>query len=733
MLGELVVGILLGPPLLGLLHGTEGLGVLAEMGVLLMMLYIGMEIDPAELRRASIGGLLAALGGFAAPFVLCYSLVVYGAGLAPMAGVFVGVAAGVTSLATKSRILVDLQLLDTRIAHVMMAGALVADTLALVVFAAVVGVAETGVVEIGGLVQVGGLALAFFAAAAVFGETALPWLMRRIAGLERLGRTALFTAVVLVALLYAEAAELVGMHGILGAFLAGLFLRENVLGRSISQDLMHLVRDVSIGFLAPIFFVTAGFAVSLEVFQTDLGLLLGLIALATVGKVVGTALFYLPTGHGWREGTVLGLGMNGRGAVEIIIAGIALQMGLISQSVFSILVFMALATTALVPVTLRWGVAWLRERGELVRSDAERSGVLVIGAGVVARLVASAFARGETTPVTVVDSNPMHIRQAEREGLQTVLGNALDERVLAEAGAAHARHLVALTPNGEVNALVAQAARTVFAMPDVHVLRGTTDAAAHEALVGHLHATTLFGGNAALGEWAHLAEQNRVRFETVTLERDEQPDQLFRRLRSTGALPVAVRREESVEPFHGGLTLVSGDHIMTLQSEGAAESFGHFDRTVESCPVLDLDGPLAVADFVKTVARVLAPSLGMEKGAFMERMLSREAASSTVIIPGLAIPHIQVDGDGVFLLAIARCRDGIRFPGEDRPVMAAFALATSPDQRHLHLRALAAIARIAQQPDFEQRWLDAPGAEALRALMLQSGHAASSVATEGAP
>ena len=303
VLGELLAGIVLGPPLLGLLEGGEALAVIAEVGILLMMLYIGMEIDPGELGRASKGGLLAAVGGFITPFVLCYFMVV-SFGYPPLAGVFVGLAAGVTSLATKSRILVDLHLLDTRIAHVMMAGALVADTVALVLFAVVLGVAEGGTVQVGDLVTVLTGAVGYFAVATLVGLKVLPWFGRK---LERVpGRTAKFMAILLVMLVYAEGAHLVGMHGILGAFLAGLFLRESVLGRSLSQEIMHVVRDVSIGFLAPVFFVTAGFAVSLDVFGTDLGLLLGLVGLASVGKVVGTALFYLPTGHGWREGTTIG-------------------------------------------------------------------------------------------------------------------------------------------------------------------------------------------------------------------------------------------------------------------------------------------------------------------------------------------------------------------------------------------------------------------------------------------
>jgi Kef-type K+ transport system membrane component KefB len=432
VLGELMAGILLGPPLLGWLGGGPALAVLAEVGILLMMVYIGMEIDPRELGRASRAGLLAAIGGFITPFVLCYLAIVWTGGT-QMAGIFVGIAAGVTSLATKSRILVDLRLLDTRIAHVMMAGALIADTLALVLFAAVIGLGESQQFDAAGLALIVGKAMLFFGVTTLLGLKVFPLIGRRLRNIKGFERTAFFTLVLLVALVYAELAELAGMHGILGAFLAGLFLREGVLGRSISKDVMGAVRDASIGFLAPIFFVTAGFSVSLDVFLIDPGTLALIVGLATIGKIAGTALFYLPTGNGWREGLTVGAGMNGRGAVEIIVAQIGLSMGLIDQNIFSILVFMAIFTTATVPVFLKWGAAWLRKRGELVRSDEERDGVLIVGAGPTARTLARLLA--QTQPVWLIDSNKEHCAFAASEGLHTLEGSALNEQVLSDARA----------------------------------------------------------------------------------------------------------------------------------------------------------------------------------------------------------------------------------------------------------------------------------------------------------
>ena len=715
VLGELLAGIVLGPPLLGWLSGGEALTVLAEVGILLMMLYIGMEIDPRELGRASKGGFLAAIGGFLTPFVLCYLVVIW-AGGSVLAAVFVGVAAGVTSLATKSRILVDLKLLDTRIAHVMMAGALIADTLSLVIFAAILGVAEAGSVNVAELGVIALRVVGFFAVAALVGMKVLPVLGRLVQGL---GRTATFTFVLLVGLLFAEMAELVGMHGILGAFLAGLFLRETVFGRSLSKDLMDLVRHASIGFLAPIFFVTAGFAVSLDVFSTDLGLLVGVITLATVGKIVGTALFYLPTGYGWREGLTLGAGMNGRGAVEIIIAQIALSMGLISQNIFSILVFMAIATTATVPLFLKWGTDWLQRHGELVRSNKDRQGVLILGAGPTARALAQVLARSH--PVWLIDRNAEHCARAEAEGLEVVRGNALEEQVLSAAHAAEAYRFIALTDNAEVNALAAQLARTVFLIPNVHVVNSGNHEG-HQALVDHLGGTTLFVGATALPDWDYYIDHAQVERGGMPVGESTTPDGLFRKLqREQRGLPLALRRGDHYLPFHSASTLQPDDRLIVLHmGHRATTAYDRFDHLVAHGVVIDVEQALSMEAFFALAADALAPRLALDADQLKGMFLDRERSSSTVLLPGLAIPHVVVEGEGQFELLIARCRQGIAFPGQPEWIHAAFVLAGSRDERTFHLRALSAIAKIVQWPDFDRRWTTASDAEALRELVLRS-------------
>lgn len=717
VLGELLAGIVLGPPMLGVLAAGDGLAVLAELGILLMMVYVGMEIDLKELKKASTGGFLAAIGGFITPFALCYAAIIWAGGTV-LAAVFVGVAAGVTSLATKSRILVDLQLLDTRIAHMLMAGALIADTLSLVIFAAILGVAEAGTIEFGALGLVALKAVGFFVLATVVGLKGLPLLGRWLQRLQA-GRTADFLLILIVALAFAEAAELAGMHGILGTFLAGLFLREGVLSRSQSKEVMHLVRDASIGFLAPIFFVTAGFAVSLDVFSTNLGLLLGVIVLATVGKIIGTALFYLPTGFGWREGLTIGAGMNGRGAVEIILAQIALSMGLISADIFSILVFMAIITTATVPVFLKWGVDWLRRRGELVRAD-DRQGTLIVGAGPTA--VALGRLLKASQPVHVIDRNAGHVADAEAAGLLATQGNALDEDALSEANAAHVRYAVVLTPNAEVNALAAQLLRSVFIVPEVHVLNTGPDDADRKALLDHLGATILFDEPVDLADWDYLLTHAPVDVQTIEVDADGAWRAAIHDAHRHRLLPVAYRRGDDTAPFHGDLALEEGDTVLLLQAERTElQAMDRFDRMVTAAPVIDLKEKDTLGDAFVRASDALSRRLSTEAGPIARALLNREKRSSTVVASGIAIPHVEAPGYGRCELVLVRSTSGLSFPDhDDDPVHALFVLATSPDERTVHLRSLSAIAQIVANPGFADRWEQAPDAEALRTLLLSS-------------
>lgn len=451
VLGELLGGIVFGPPLLGLLSPSEPVKLLGEFGVLLMMVLIGMHLDLTDLRKASTPGLLAAAGGFLVPAGLGVGLMLL-FGRSGMEALFVGLAMGVTSLATKSRILVDLRILDTRIAHVLMVGALISDLAVLLIFSAVIG--DGGTNGAAAIALSGLRAVAFLLGSYLLGTRVIPLLAARAP--SRPDGTSAYMIILITGLVFGWMAEAAGLHAILGAFVGGLFLSAPMIGARTSREVQRRLTTVSVGTLAPLFFISAGFEVSLGVFRTDLVLLIAVIVVATVGKIAGTAALYVRSGNGWREGVVLGAGMNGRGAVEIIVAELALAQGLIDQTVFSILVFMAIATTATVPILLTRGVAWLRDRGELVKAGDRRS-IMIVGAQPLARVAARLLQ--SSGPVTLVDTNESHVETAEAEGLSVHKGNALDDLVLQEAGIAQTMTFVAATANPEVNLLAARSAQ----------------------------------------------------------------------------------------------------------------------------------------------------------------------------------------------------------------------------------------------------------------------------------
>jgi len=145
-----------------------------------------------------------------------------------------------------------------------------------------------------------------------------------------------------------------------------------------------------------------------------------------------------------------------------------------------------------------------------------------------------------------------------------------------------------------------------------------------------------------------------------------------------------------------------------------------FDQLIRHCEILDVEGPQDAEDVLRQAATLLAGRLGLDEYVLYEKFLYREKESSTVIQPGLAIPHIIIEGQDKFDVLLVRAKSGIRFSQAPEPVKVMFILAGSKDQRNYHLRALMAIAQIVQEKRFEEEWLAARGAEGLRNLILLS-------------
>ncbi|HMP90410.1 MAG TPA: cation:proton antiporter [Kiritimatiellia bacterium] len=715
LMGELLAGIIFGPMMLGLIHASEGLSLLAEVGVFLMMLYIGIEVDHRDLMKASWPGVLAALGGFIIPFFGGLWLVSFYYDYNLNAGLFIGLAMGVTSLATKSRALMELKLLGTRVANVLLAGALACDTLALVVFAGITGYAESASPDIVNLMVVLIKALLFFGITIVVGLRVFPLigkLFRRFGFTER---TTNFTLVILVGLVFAELAEVAGLHSIIGAFIAGLFIREEVLKRKLSHEVSGMVRDVSIGFLAPVFFVVAGFKVDVSVLWTDTLFLSMVIIVALVTKILGTWLFYLPTRLGWREGLVIGAGMNGRGAVEIIIAEIGLQMGLIDQSMFSILVFMAFFTTALEPIFLKTGAAWLRRHGSLARADDNRDLVMIAGASPLARMLARDLS--VTERVIMIDNNSNLCQAAHAEGLQATKGNVLSEELLDVSGAANARFFIAMTANHEVNRLSASQARDMFGVPMVWTWpQAITNLSSIETMADE-DALPVFST-----KWNELIMRREIERVTSTIETPVKNPEFTSLIRELKMLPLVVERRGRRVPAMVSDDLMRGDIIHGIRPHAPTEHHQDiFTDLMRNCPMIDIKERIDAHTLFKQAGVALATSTGISAGTLTDLLMKREEESSTVVAPGLAISHVVIDADQPVAIMVARCKEGAIFPSTaETPVQFAFVITGARSARNLHLRILSAIAQLFQDPAFEDIMLAAPDTETMRQIILNT-------------
>lgn len=371
LLGELLAGIALGvlitygplPQLSGLIE-DNAFQAISSLGMLFLMLMVGMEMDVNELIKASKKGIVVALGGVILPLILGYVL---GQVFIPesdykfVQSALLGVVLSITAVPALSRVLVDLRLLNTKLGHTIMNAAIVDDVLGLLLLAVLTTLMmEGGGPSVGQVIIMIAKVVGFFVLALLIGKFLMPYIGR---GLEHFkSREIEFSIALILALAFGVIAEYAGMHFIIGALVAGMFIREGTFEAEVISDLENKVSGIALGFLAPVFFVSIGLRVDLSALGTAPLFVAAVLVAAIVGKVLGCGLPARLAGFSNRESLAIGIGMNGRGAVEIIVAAVALEAGLFSHPVptpplvtamFSSIVIMAIITTLVVPMVMR--------------------------------------------------------------------------------------------------------------------------------------------------------------------------------------------------------------------------------------------------------------------------------------------------------------------------------------------------------------------------------------------
>jgi len=349
VLGELTAGIIFGPAFLGLISPNEMLAILSELGVFFLMFYAGLETNPIDLKKFRRHSTIIGISGFIIPFGIAYLACQFFA-LPNEQALFISLGLSITAIAVSARVLHDLELSDHKVSPVIIGASIIDDVLALAFFTAIIdlGSNDGGINWFQFALTMGKVVL-FFAMAIGIGLWLYPKIGKFLSSRSSKG----FTFALIMALMFGVLAELAGLHIIIGAYMAGLFVREGV----VSQELMTKISDrfvaITYGFLGPIFFVSLSFHVTFEIFNTHLLLTLVLLFAAIIGKLIGAGGGALLSGMNTQEATVIGLAMNGRGAVELVVASIGLQLGLINDEIFSILVLIAFVTTSMPPITMK--------------------------------------------------------------------------------------------------------------------------------------------------------------------------------------------------------------------------------------------------------------------------------------------------------------------------------------------------------------------------------------------
>jgi len=355
VLGELLVGILLGPSLLDLLHlpfiDGEHLGEiikeLGELGVLLLMFIAGLELHLNELTRNIKVSAFAGVMGVLTPVVLgAGSGLLLGLDLEP--ALFLGFTLGATSVSISAQTLMELRVLRSRVGLGLL-GAAVFDDVMIILLLSIFLAIITGGTGVVGILWILVKMILFLGISTAFGLYVLPKLVRVTRTLP-ISQGVLSLAMVIL-LFYGVAAEVLGgMAAITGSFLAGLMFAR-------CEDKERLEAGVSAlayGLFVPIFFISIGLAVDVSTLQGDALLLAAvIIVMAIVSKFLGSGLGARWAGFSWRESWQLGAGMVSRGEVGLIVANVGISAGLVSESEFSAIVGMVLATTLVTPPMLR--------------------------------------------------------------------------------------------------------------------------------------------------------------------------------------------------------------------------------------------------------------------------------------------------------------------------------------------------------------------------------------------
>lgn len=365
VIGEIVAGIMLGPSLLGLLWpgGSEflfpeqsmgNLQFLSQLGLILFMFVIGMELDVQIIRRQAADAIIISHASIIIPYALgmglSYFLYVQ---FAPVAvpflhfSLFMGIAMSVTAFPVLARILQERGMTGTRLGVLAIICAAANDVTAWCILAALIAIIRAG----SSMNVVFTIVLVLFYCLLMFLPVRM--LLQKIYHRKHLSERTMMAVIFIVLLLSAYTTETIGIHALFGAFMAGLIMPQDL---GFRKMLINKMEDISIVLLLPIFFVLTGLRTQIGLLnEANLWVSFGWILLvAILGKFGGSTLAAKIIGQNWKDSLSIGALMNTRGLMELVVLNIGYDLGILSSQIFSMMVLMVLATTFMTNPVLNW-------------------------------------------------------------------------------------------------------------------------------------------------------------------------------------------------------------------------------------------------------------------------------------------------------------------------------------------------------------------------------------------
>ena len=398
VMGQLLAGVLLGPSVFGVVWpeaqqalfpaGREQRAMLeavSDLGILMLLLLTGMETDLKLVRKARRAAISVSTAGIALPFALGVTLGQFlPESMLPrpdqraITSLFLGTALSVASVKIVATVVREMKFLRRNVGMTLLASAIIDDAVGWTIIAITSGLALHGQLNAAILVQsvlgTGIFLLVSFTLGRRFVFGLIRWTNDTF-----VSELPVVTAILVVMGVMALVTHLIGIHTVLGAFVAGILVGESpILTRHIDEQLRGLV----VALFMPVFFALAGLNADLSILADPrlLGLTCGLIAVASIGKFSGAFLGGTLGGLSGRESMALACGMNARGSTEVIVASIGLSLGVINQDLFTMIVTTAIVTTLAMPPSLRWALSRLplheEERSRLEREAFEAKGLL---------------------------------------------------------------------------------------------------------------------------------------------------------------------------------------------------------------------------------------------------------------------------------------------------------------------------------------------------------------------